>query len=91
MTKISTSFRRALGIAAAAALVAGLSAPAQAVKPPKGDSASEQKGSAPAPEKKICLATTVSGADTVTGSILQKKKCKTKAQWIAEGVQFGRK
>ena len=93
MTKISTSFRHALAVAAGGALLATVSVPAYAVgnaEPAKGE-ATPERTSRPSSEKKICLANTVSGADTVTGSIIQKKQCKTKAQWEALGVQFGRK
>lgn len=93
MTEISTSFRRALATAATGALIA-FAAPsfaADSPEPAKGDNASEPQGRNSSAEKKICLSNTVSGAATVTGSILQKRQCKTKAQWIAQGVQFERK
>jgi ABC-type sugar transport system substrate-binding protein len=93
MTKISTSFRRALATAATGALLA-FAAPAFAAdrpEPAKGEAASQPEGRDSSAGKKICLSNTVSGASTVTGSILQKRQCKTKAQWIAQGVQFERK
>ena len=94
MIRITNSLRHAVAIAAGTALLAGLSAPAFAApgdKEHRQGSASERTGNGASAEKKICLSNTVSGADTVTGSILQKKKCRTKAEWIAQGVEFGRK
>ncbi len=41
--------------------------------------------------KKICLSPTVTGDPTVTGSILAKRTCRTKAEWEAKGVVFGSK
>ncbi len=38
--------------------------------------------------KKICLSPTVSGEPLVTGSILAKRECRTRAQWEAKGVKF---
>lgn len=94
MTRISTSLRTGLAIAAGGALLVGLSAPSYAAdspEPAKSGATSEGKAGSGSGEKKICLANTVSGASTVTGSLLSKKQCKTKAQWEAQGVEFGRK
>ena len=94
MTKIFTSFRHALAIAAGGALLAGLCAPAYSAvgaEPAKSEASTRPKASESSADRKICLSNTVSGAPTVTGSILQRKQCKTKAQWEAQGVEFGRK
>ena len=94
MTRISTSLRRALATAASGALLATSGVPAfahESAEPAKSQTPSERQATHASADKKICLANTVSGAATVTGSILQKRQCKTRAQWIAEGVQFGRK
>lgn len=41
--------------------------------------------------KKICLSPTLTGDPTVTGSMLAKRSCHTKAEWEAKGVVFGSK
>lgn len=49
----------------------------------------EARGAKPA--KKYCTGRTPSGDTSVTGSILQRKVCKTREQWLAEGVKIEEK
>ena len=69
---------RTVSIVAAAALVAGAIAPASAALP---DPSSASKQDEAKPEKK---ATTYCVEYKITGSILPRKTCKTRAQWIEE-------
>ncbi len=93
MTKLSSSLRGSLSALAASALLFSMAAPAAAAeRGDKKDEASATSGAAAAPsEKKICLSPTVSGDNVVTGSLLSKRQCRTKAQWEARGVQFNAK
>ena len=89
MTKSST-IRGSLSALAAGALLLSMAAPATAAeRGDKKDEASAASGAGAAPsEKKICLSPTVSGDSVVTGSLLSKRQCRTKAEWEARGVQF---
>ena len=72
--------------AAACAMLAVVAAPALASEHPATSAAgTSSQGVA---EKKICLSPTVTGEPTVTGSILARRECRTKAEWEARGVQF---
>jgi len=78
-------------VAAAVAMLATAAVPAMASTRPTGNpegsaaAATEVSGQQ---SKKICLSPTVSGDPVVTGSILAKKACHTKAEWEAKGVIF---
>lgn len=75
--------------AAAVAMLATAAVPAMASTNPTGNpggSAAPMPSEQPA--KKICLSPTVSGAPLVTGSILAKRTCHTRAEWEAKGVTF---
>jgi hypothetical protein len=76
---------RITSIFAAAALVAGAAAPVAA----KSDPSSEAKAAtdkASGDKRRFCVVT------KITGSIIEKKECKTRAEWIAAtGVDPARK
>jgi hypothetical protein len=36
--------------------------------------------------QRYCAARTVTGADTITGSVLPRRTCRTREQWAAMGV-----
>ncbi len=72
--------------AAACAMLAAVAVPAIANEhPATGAAGAPSQGNT---EKKICLSPTVTGEPTVTGSILARRECRTKADWEARGVQF---
>jgi len=73
---ISTIARTATIFAAAAALVAGASAPAFASDPTTKNA--EAKPAKPAKERRYCV------EQTSTGTLFNNKVCKTRDQWIAE-------
>ena len=88
---LSTLTRPAFAVAAFAML-------ATAAVPSMASARGNTSGNAPAPmasteqaPKKICLSPTVTGDPTVTGSMLAKRACHTKAEWEAKGVLFGSK
>lgn len=90
MTKLTSTLRGSLSAVAAGALllcVAGSASAAERNGKP-GEEASASGAGAAASEKKICLSPTVTGDATITGSMLSKKQCRTKAEWEARGVQF---
>ena len=95
MINLSTVRRGSLPLLAASALLLGMAAPAAASEKSEkaaGEAASSAaSGGGQAAEKKICLSATVTGEATVTGSILSRKECRTKAEWEARGVSFNRK
>jgi len=69
--------------AAALATLGGVSAASAEPSAAAAATASSSAGSdysAPAPEMKYCVST------TVTGSRIPQRSCKTKADWAAEGV-----
>jgi len=75
--------------AAAVAMLATAAVPAMATSRPTGaPEGSAAPMSSEQPAKKICLSPTVSGDPVVTGSILAKRTCHTKAEWEAKGVVF---
>lgn len=85
-------------IAAVTGLVlAGLAVPALATPAPapaalvQDAGAPEPTAATSAPARKICFGRTASGATEITGSMLSRKVCKTKAEWEADGVQFATK
>lgn len=64
-------------------LAIAVAAPAVASKPqPTSTDVPADK----ARDKKFCVNQTVSGAETVTGSILSRRLCLTREQWEARGV-----
>ena len=84
MPSRSTLIRPAF--AAACAMLAVVAVPALASEHPAASPAgTSSQGNT---EKKICLSPTVTGEPTVTGSILARRECRTKAEWEAKGVQF---
>ncbi|WCT73631.1 hypothetical protein PQ455_18805 [Sphingomonas naphthae] len=90
------TIRRAIAAAAAGTLLAVSAAPAFAAAPApapvaQDSAAAEPTGSTSIPARKICFGRTPSGASEVTGSMLSRKVCKTRAQWEADGVQFATK
>lgn len=81
---MATNFRtnRAFAAGIAAALATAFAVPAAA-----------KSTSAPAAEVKedgkVCIAAAAGASDgQVTGSIMKRKVCRTKAKWLAEGVTF---
>jgi hypothetical protein len=70
---------RVLAVSAAALATLGVVSAASA-EPMAASVAVSQDYSAPAPETKYCVST------TVTGSRIAHRDCKTKADWAAEGV-----
>jgi hypothetical protein len=87
MLNRSTLIRPVL-VAAAGAMLAATAVPAfaneKAGTPTNGSSQMSDEQT----QKKICLSPTVTGEPVVTGSMLGKRQCHTKAEWIAKGVIF---
>ena len=90
MTNFNSIFRGSLSAAAAGAIFLCAAAPANAAErnEKSGEAISASAAAATASEKKICLSPTVSGDSSVTGSLISKTQCRTKAQWEARGVRF---
>jgi hypothetical protein len=86
MSDRSIFIRTALVAAAGAVLVSA--APAMASKKGSSSPDAATTQSADQSNRKYCLSETVTGAPTVTGSILPKRQCLTKDQWAAKGVTF---
>ena len=72
--------RRTASIFAAFALLAGATAPAFAAPsdPSTESKAAAQKDKSDAMKKRVCI------VQNTTGSILAKRECKTRGEWIAE-------
>ena len=94
MFTISTTTRRALVIAAAIGSIPAASM-AQAAKAELtgNDMATASGAQAAAPStnarvKVYCAGRTTSGDTEVTGSLLKRKVCKTREQWLADGVKI---
>ena len=76
-------------LAAAFAMLATAAVPAMASTHPAGTpDGAEPMTMSDQSDKKICLSPTVTGKPVVTGSILAKRTCLTKAEWEAKGVTF---
>ena len=89
MSHRSIRIRSALAAAAACVVLAGTAAPAMAKTRTTGMAPSAtQSATGDSSQRKICLSPTVTGEPVVTGSILGKRECKTKAEWEAKGVKF---
>jgi len=74
-------------VAAAGALFAATAYPVMASEK-GGATAAATSQASEASSKKICLSPTVTGDPVVTGSLLAKRECRTRAQWEAKGVKF---
>ncbi|MBU3077449.1 hypothetical protein [Sphingomonas quercus] len=100
MITLSNSIRRAIIISAislvpaagmAQAATAHASAAATAAIVGNDTAASDQQvsdGGSTTRAKVYCTGRTASGDANITGSILKRKVCKTREQWLAEGVKI---
>ena len=84
----SLNIRRAAAVAASGLLLAGMALPANAKdvesRPAKADASAAQAPEAAAAKKKYCM------VDSLTGSRMPRKVCKTERQWANEGVDLSR-
>jgi len=85
--KLHIIARTAAAFAAAVIVSAAAAAPASARNANDDHVSVKSKG----PDKKICLSATATGEPTVTGSILSRQKCLTRAEWEAKGVRIPNK
>lgn len=88
MSHRSILTRTAFSAAAACMMLAGAAAPAMAKEHANGTSTATTQAAGDSGERKICLSPTVTGEPVVTGSMLGKRQCKTRAEWEARGVKF---
>lgn len=87
MTRPTVS--RPVSLAAAFALVIAFAAPAMAGTRSVISSAGGARAAGPAQApRRVCLFPTVTGDPVVTGSMLGKRVCRTKAEWESRGVIF---
>ena len=74
--------------AVAGAMAVAATVPASAREGSKPAGSAETSMTSSQPDRKICLAMSPNGTESVTGSMLPKRECRTREQWEARGVKF---
>ena len=87
----ATLITRTLLAAAAAIAAIGTVAVPAAASDTSSNSAEARRDTSQnrsADNRRYCINNSTSGAETVTGSMLSRRTCRTRAQWLREGVEL---